>query len=56
VCKSKIILLDEPTSSVDRETEDIVGQILSELTNTTRVMISHREGILDYCDDIIRVG
>jgi ABC-type multidrug transport system fused ATPase/permease subunit len=29
--KTKIILLDEPTSSVDKETEQIVGKILADL-------------------------
>jgi ABC-type multidrug transport system fused ATPase/permease subunit len=27
--KTKIILLDEPTSSVDKETEQIIGRLLS---------------------------
>ena len=54
--KSKILLLDEPTSSVDKETEQIIGGILSELKGTTRIMITHREGVLHYCDDIIKIG
>lgn len=55
VKKTKIILLDEPTSSVDRETEQIIGKILAELKETTRIIITHREGILHYCDNVIRI-
>jgi ABC-type multidrug transport system fused ATPase/permease subunit len=54
--KSKIVLLDEPTSSVDAETEQIIGEILLKLKDTTRIMITHREGILEFCDEIIRIG
>jgi len=42
--------LDEPTSSVDGEMEKVIGQMLGELKDTTRVMITHREGIMGYCD------
>jgi ABC-type bacteriocin/lantibiotic exporter with double-glycine peptidase domain len=54
--KPKVLLLDEPTSSLDVQTQQAVGILLSELKNTTRIMITHREGILDYCDNVIRIG
>jgi subfamily B ATP-binding cassette protein MsbA len=41
--KSKIILLDEATSSLDSETEDKIQKALSQLTlNKTTVVIAHR--------------
>lgn len=54
--KSKIILLDEPSSALDSETEQIVGEILSELKGVTRIIVTHREGILYYTDRTIRVS
>ena len=41
--KSKIILLDEATSSLDSETEDKIQKALSKLTlNKTTIVIAHR--------------
>ena len=41
--KSKIILLDEPTSSLDSETEDKIQLALKKLTeNKTTIVIAHR--------------
>ena len=41
--KSKIILLDEATSSLDSETEDKIQKALSQLTlNKTTIVIAHR--------------
>ena len=41
--KSKIILLDEPTSSLDSETEDKIKLALKKLTeNKTTIVIAHR--------------
>lgn len=54
--RSKVLLLDEPTSSLDAEMEERVGALLGELKGTTRVLITHREKILRYCDKVIRIG
>ena len=41
--QSKIILLDEATSSLDSETEDKIQKALSQLTlNKTTIVIAHR--------------
>lgn len=53
--KSKIILLDEPTSSLDLETERKIAEVLKEYKNCTRIMITHRDALLKYCDDVITI-
>lgn len=53
--KGKVMLLDEPTSSVDLETEKIVGRLLKQYSSCTRIMITHREGILAFCDHVIHL-
>jgi ABC-type multidrug transport system fused ATPase/permease subunit len=45
VRKSKILILDEPTSSLDAESEKLFNQVLSRIrkeTDTTIILVSHR--------------
>ena len=52
---AEVLLMDEPTSSLDAKTEEEItetlGQLLSE--NRTIIIISHRESLLTKCDRII---
>jgi len=49
-----ILILDEPTSSVDIKTEKLIIQALNELTtNKTALLITHRESLLDNCDMLL---
>jgi len=52
---AEVLLMDEPTSSLDAKTEEEItetlGQLLSE--NRTIIIISHRESLLSKCDRII---
>lgn len=51
-----VILLDEPTASLDLETERILLQRLSSSRNgRTLIIITHREEVLALCDDVIRI-
>jgi len=46
-----ILVLDEPTSSVDRETEGAIMEALERLMKgRTTFIIAHRESTLETCD------
>ena len=52
--KPKIIILDDSLSAVDTETEDkIFRNILNNITNCTKIIISHRISTVKHCDKII---
>lgn len=51
-----ILLLDEPTSSVDRDTEATIMAALKRLMEgRTTIMIAHRLSTLDYCDALLEL-
>jgi ATP-binding cassette, subfamily B, bacterial len=51
-----ILILDEPTSSVDVETEASIMEALERLmAGRTTLLIAHRLGTLDRCDLVLRV-
>lgn len=52
-----ILLLDEFSSALDAETETLMMERLSSsLAGHTMIFITHREKIIDYCDDVLRLG
>ena len=53
--KPQILILDEPTSSLDSETEDLVFSSLNNLNNVTTLIVSHKETTLKYCSRILRL-
>lgn len=51
-----VLLLDEPTSSLDGETEHLLLQRLSEcLEGRTLLLITHREAIAKLCTEVVRL-
>jgi ABC-type multidrug transport system fused ATPase/permease subunit len=50
-----ILILDEPTSSLDNETEDLIISSLNDLKNITKLIVSHKETTLKYCSRILRL-
>ena len=51
--KGKLLLLDEPTASLDARSENLVLQALSQISkNQTTLMITHRIEDLKQCDQI----
>jgi ATP-binding cassette subfamily B protein len=51
-----ILILDEPTSSVDVRTEQLILDAIERLTTgRTSFMISHRPGTLERCDMILEL-
>jgi len=52
-----ILLLDEPTSSVDVNTEDSIVDVMAGLMKgRTTILISHRPSALKYCDRLLRLA
>lgn len=54
----EIIILDEPTSSLDKENEEKIIEDLFELNknlNMTVLLVSHKEAIFKYCNKLIKL-
>ena len=52
-----ILLLDEFSSALDAETETLLMERLtSRLPDHTMIFITHREKIIDYCTDVLRLS
>ena len=55
--KAPVLLLDEPTEGLDRETEDEVLNALAELTkNKTVIMVTHRKAGLNLVDCVYTIS
>lgn len=52
-----VMLLDEFSSALDAETETmLMERLTSSLSNRTMIFITHREKIIDYCTDVLRLN
>lgn len=52
-----ILLLDEFSSALDAETENtLLERLTGGLSGHTMIFITHREKIIDYCDDTLRLS
>jgi len=52
----RIMLLDEATAGLDKDSEKLVSEIIkNDMKNTTVIMIGHRESSLEACNRIIKV-
>ena len=52
-----ILLLDEFSSALDADTENTLMQRLTtELPDHTMIFITHRDKIIDYCTDVLRIA
>jgi ABC-type multidrug transport system fused ATPase/permease subunit len=51
----EILILDEPTSSLDAETEESIISTLNEFKSITKLIVSHKESTLRYCSRILRL-
>lgn len=49
----KIILLDEPTNSLDVQTKNIIIQLIKKIKNKTILIVTHDQTILELFDDFI---
>jgi ABC-type bacteriocin/lantibiotic exporter with double-glycine peptidase domain len=48
-------LLDEFTSSLDYSTELNILEIISKIPNKTKILITHREENLKFCDKVFEI-
>ena len=46
----KLLLLDEPTSSVDVQSEQAIRRSIDNLVDTTTIIVSHRVAVVEGCD------
>ncbi len=54
--KNKIVILDEPTGAIDPENKNLIVKVLKELCkNSTMILITHDESIMNICDRIIKI-
>ncbi len=53
VKKTPILVLDDSTSALDMETEHMIQKTLSELEDTTKIIIAHRISAVRNADEII---
>jgi ABC-type bacteriocin/lantibiotic exporter with double-glycine peptidase domain len=52
-----LLLLDEPTSSLDPETErTLMARLASELGGRTVIVVTHRESVVALCGESCRLG
>ena len=51
--KNPILVLDDSTSALDMETEQMIQQTLLKLENTTKIIIAHRISSVMNADEII---
>lgn len=54
--KPKILLLDEPTSSLDLKTEKDIIDMIFNIPNLTLIIVSHRKTSLEKCDKIFTLS
>ncbi len=55
--KGSILLLDEVSASLDEETEKLLMQRLKQTRGShTVLLVTHRPGVLPYCDAILRIS
>jgi ABC-type transport system involved in cytochrome bd biosynthesis fused ATPase/permease subunit len=55
---SKVIILDEPTASVDGDTEELIIQAVQELSATGKIVIAvaHRPAMISVADQVIQLS
>ena len=52
---AQILILDEPTSSLDSLNEELIVKNIKEISGVTKVMVSHNEKILQDCDMVYHI-
>ena len=53
----ELLILDEATNSLDKQTENLILESIKDLKkSTTIIIISHKESTLKVCDEIINLG
>ena len=53
--RPELLILDEPTSSIDIKSSNKIIDLINNLENTTKVIISHKSDDLKFCDYIYEI-
>lgn len=57
LAEAPVLLMDESTSALDRKTEEtIIRNIRSNVKDKTILFITHRDTVVKYADEVVRVG
>ena len=54
-CHKDILILDEPTASLDKKNIEILKNVLTSLKDMTIIMSTHDQGLLDICDVVYTI-
>lgn len=54
---SEVLILDEPTASLDKESEEVILEIIKKISKSKIVIVvTHKENIINFADEVIHIS